>query len=252
MSKIFKGKMGPDGLKKGATYKRGSGGVSYRAAEELVEKFLAVDLVEIYNRKNEQGMYGELADLATLIIEPHNTKEFNPQVFLDAAVLSLSEAGGQSDFIDLRKEPDYLIEPVLQALYNLGHNKLIVDPMHLQYPPTDFGFYLQGEPDNLLTFSYNCSVGWLGNSVKYCKIKTAGAVGKLGEKAENSIFYVNAQITNWTANGEDLKGDWEHLIWLPLQFFDRGNRLFVRQGKGWKELTFEDGSGKWWKRRMKK
>lgn len=251
MSGIFKGRFGEGEVKRGASYKAGLGGVSYEAAEELVRQFLDVDLVQMYITATEPQIYGRLADLAASLIMPYNTGEFNPQGFLDTAVHRLAEAGEPVFFVDVRAEPDYLIEPVLQALYNLGHNNLIVDPMHLPYPPTDMASYLHGEPGNPIAFSYNGPVDWLGNNARHCRIQTGGGVRALGKNAESSTFYVTAPITGWTANPEEMKEDRDDIICLPLEFFARGNTLFVSDGEGsWKELTVEDGMGRWWGRMM--
>lgn len=253
MSGIFKGKMGKEGLEKGASYKSGSGGVSCKAAGELVERFLALDLIMMHFRTTEEKIYGELTAQATAIIEPYNTEEFNPQGFLGTAVHLLAESGEPVFWVDVRAEPDYLIEPMLQALYNLGHNSLIVDPMHLPYPPTDMASYLHGEPGNPLAFSYNGPVGWLGNNARHCRIKTGGYVKVLGKDAEDSTFYVKARIRRWTASPEELKDEMEDIIYLPLGFFDKGNKLFVPGGEsGWKELTVEDGMGGLWRRLIKR
>ncbi len=249
MSGIFKGEMGNGTGKKSASYKQGSGGASYEAAEELVRQFLDVDLVQMYITATEPQIYGRLADLAASLILPYNIGEFNPQGFLDTAVHLLAEAGEPVYFVDAREEPDYLIEPVLQALYDLGHNSLIVDPMHLPYPPTDMASYLHGEPGNPLAFSYNGPVGRLGNNARHCRIKTGGGVRVLGKNAESSAFYVTAPITGWTANPEEMKEGRDDVICLPLEFFDRGNTLFVPGGSGdWKEITVEDCMDRWWKR----
>lgn len=248
--KIFKRKVGKGEIEKGATYKRGSVGGSYKTAEGLVEKFLAVDIPHYYDRITGERMNKGLVDLATAILEPRVTEEFNSQGFLDAVVFSLAEAGEPFYFCEMRSEQELLIEPVLQALYNFGHNNLIVDPMPLQYPLTDLGFYLQGRPDNLLTFTHKDNLNCLGSNVKYCKIKNHGYVRKLGQWAEHSIFYVDAPILTWLANPEALKDGEEDVICLPQDFFDNGNTLFVPDGEGgWRKLLHEDF---WRKRRVPK
>lgn len=251
MSGIFKAKLGSEDLRKGASYKPGSGGISYEAASTFMEQFLAIDLIQMCLRRDEPQMYGELVDLATSFIEPHNTEEFNPQGFLDAVIHRLAEAGEPEYGVDVRDEPDYLIDSMLQALYNLGYNNLVVDPMYFPYPPEDMASYLHGEADNPLTFSYNGSLSWLGNNARHCRIKAGGGVKVLGKDAESSVFYVKSPIEKWTANPEDLKENRDDLICIPLDFFDKGNKLYVPDGKGdWKGLTLEDGTGLWWQRRM--
>ncbi len=155
-----------------------------------------------------------------------------------------------------------LLDPVVQALYTLGHNSFTLDLSYHHLGGTDLASGMMSVlPDNdLLALSIKAvDVGYFGWLARFCDLTLIGdcrelgpssvsstirlrgeAAGNIGLRAENTDFYVaslgTARVCPLAAGCRvytlDLgEGD------IPMGFAKDGNWLYLPDGKGgWQEV----------------
>jgi len=122
---------------------------------------------------------------------------------------------------------NYFIDPVLQALYNNGHNDFVLDFNRL--PPTSriLGFQtLRGKDDNLLSVTILGDVIECGDRVSYCKIEVLGNVGwAVGTMASGCEFVIHGSVRK--AGRESVRCKYELSDFDPLPRYSQSDAEYL-------------------------
>lgn len=243
MSGIFRQGLGKGQLERSATYKPGVAQVDQRFITRVIQEFLAADFPAKY--QIQAYILHRSTGLAERLLETPKADDFNPQAFLDELAHRLAIEGrpnrGRKDIFS---HPEYLLDPMLQVLYNRGYNGLLVDAVELEPSIlSSTGKYLAGKPGELLTYEYNGDLQSCGEDSQYCHITSRKPVTKVGYGAENSVFRINARVSGW---GSAPKDDPRYFIgkladdrslMLESVFWRRGNTLYLPDEDGnWEEV----------------
>ena len=169
-------------------------GAEERAAKSVLEEFLSLDLARYEVRFPDERISRELAACAKLSLSHFWSEGFSSQRFLDALVSGIDSAGEPERYLDIRNEPDYLLDAVVQALYDLGENNLIIDGTMLPRPPFEIGTRLRGTLERPLAFTYRGDLSWVGRNCSHCKVFVDGYASTVGRGAHYSDFTINCPV----------------------------------------------------------
>ena len=157
---------------------------------------------------------------------------------------------------------EYLLDPVVQALYILGHNNVTIDLSYDALGGTDLASCLESvlpDDDALALTVRAAGLDYFGWQAHYCDLTLMGDCRELGPSSDSSLFRLRGEATGnigmWAENTEfyvttlgkarvcplaiscrvytdDLgEGD------IPFGFSRGGNRLYLADGKGgWTEV----------------
>ncbi len=226
------------------SYAAGASDAEERAASAVLEEFLSIDLVRYELRFTDDRIFRELVACARLTLAHSWSEGFSSQGFLDALIAGLALSGEPVFGLDIRKDPDYLLDAVVQALYDLGENNLLMDTAQLSRQPFEIGARLRGTPERPLAFTYRGDLSWVGHNCSHCKIFVNGYASTVGMGAFYSEFSINCPVGKVLLDGyfDDKMsvagGDEKVAVHVEYpRFFLAGNRLTVPDGEGgWQEV----------------
>lgn len=241
------GMLGPEicrGDDGSGSYAAGTSDAEERAASAVLEEFLSMDLARYEMRYTDERTFRELVACAKLTLGPFLAEGISSQGFIDALLAGLDSAGEPEFYVDIRTEPDYLLDAVVQALYDLGENNLIVDATLLRRPPFEMGARLHGTPESPLTFTYRGDLSWVGHDCYHCKVFVDGHASVIGKGAFYSEFSITAPVGKVFLDGyfDDRMsiagGDERFAVHVEYPRFQcAGNKLYLPDGAGsWKEV----------------
>ncbi len=143
--------------------------------------------------KNVFLSYGEKVEDLDCIITNYVQEDIDPRQFLDAVVLEASAKGASSFMLT------ELMSPMLQALYNRGHNDFVIDfaLYSLDRPvlATTLAHDLKAEPDRRLKAMFlGIDVTMFAQYVENCDLVLDGEVYHLGNDSTDSKFTVTKQV----------------------------------------------------------
>jgi len=116
----------------------------------------------------------------------------NPDAFLDAIVARCS-GFNQEEIMNL----GWLIDPLIQAFYNQGHNCFFLDLTNVHCRPWSVLGGLRGKPDQILTVKYAGKAYDVGDKSHYCSIEYSGECSSIGERAKHSEFFLSGH-SSWS------------------------------------------------------
>ncbi len=120
------------------------------------------------------------------MLEPLKERPDEVNSFLDTLLFRAADA---------KHNLEYLFCPVVQALYNQGHNDFTVDLSYYSLGKQDLISALHGEEDRPLKLTLNASgfnyFGWL---VKHCELTLSGDCLDIACNAENSTFHIHNEL----------------------------------------------------------
>ena len=258
----FKDKVGKDGLEKGASYKQGDPGYDPALVDEVMNWFLGIKRSDPYIvTDGNRDFFVKCVERCTDWLLPEVDGEFEHQNFLDALVRELTVRNAENFSL---ARMDTLFSPLVQALYDLGHNGFSIDVFPLSQIPYRMASYLSGTEDNPLKLSYNGRAWSFGQYPTYCQLECFGEVYHMaGNKARDSEVVLHnppegmgdlALDTKFFLHGVDdiaipqriypprlelvLKmGSSEDKITVQNTFFKNRNSIYIPDGNGgWKEV----------------
>ncbi len=172
---------------------------------------------------------------------------------------------------------DWLLVPVLSRLYAEGHNSFALSLGGMPATPLFLAQGLESSADNPLEVTYSAACERLACGVKRCLLSFSGTAREIGTEAKDSSFTIHALgyllghlaegcefridpgpellekmilatltdmhfITSGAISLEEVRG-WfgsslkNEVVLVPEDFYERGNTLYVPDGKGsWKEV----------------
>ena len=113
-------------------------------------------------------------------------RDFCPQPILDG----LLQGAGQLETHVKRRKLSWVLDPLVQAMYEAGYNDFLID-----FTPVDdwvqiFGSYLKGEEENPLKVTCRTlsHVDYLGSFAQHCHITLLGKVTVVGRYSERCEY----------------------------------------------------------------
>lgn len=126
------------------------------------------------------------------LLERHGVSDAN--AFLDEVVLQLAaHAPAEETF----SSSHHLLDPLVQAFYDMGHDHLVLDITPLQKPPLMLADFLHGTPERKLTLSILGDLYCVGQQALNCAITCTGAIsGVAASHAVSSDFIFGKSVSS--------------------------------------------------------
>ncbi len=235
----------------------------------LVDVFVGMyldDLRRLVGTHQHKKLFKENVERFTVILDDIVDSEFNANIFIDAVVdgiaLRLDEEGSENKLTNLGQ----LVDPLVQSLYNLGHNNFAIDGYSLPCYPTSLGSYLMGTKKAPLVVAYRADTGFFGHKVRNCSLTLVGNVFRAGAHSHDSEFHFEGdsqQVGYYSSNcsfyvkgmqflprgidSPETPRECEFYVDMHMTrarvrefrstyFFENRNRLFHPKGDGWEEV----------------
>lgn len=241
----------------GEDYERGILGYDLGAVDGLIALWESRDLFHLHIEDPWERLATSVSQINAVL---GGSPVEKPDALIEAVVHRLS----------LSAEPNAhftedLLDPVVQALYEAGHNSFAVDLSPLAWPES-CAMYLSGREGRPLVASYagkisrvaSCcssvdltldidgyvhSIGQQSKDSRMVMRAACGSVGWKGESCEFTLLGRMGCINPYENRGCVFRTDNTELVEAELDdfreqgFFSRGNTLCVPDGKGsWKEV----------------
>ena len=234
------------------TYDPGEAVLNEELVKEILESHFRGTLHEIKPRLANDIRW-EAEHLESLL--DSIDKESQAQLLVDSLVTGLELNGEQY--------PSLLLSPLVQALYNKGHNNLKIDLAQFQDGSYRLAHGLKGKEGELLRLTISCpQVLDMGERLEHCHLTFSGHSFSLGYLCKNSIleqsgrtghvgrYAKDCSITTdsvYQADGLGLAAESSQIYiskmsqqdlhpFLHPEFFTKGNTLYVLDESGeWRE-----------------
>ena len=197
---IFKGALGSED-EKGARYKPGSGEYGSGAVGDLIALYSSGELRKLCPHWAGKAGFSDLvAVLEPRIASQADIKSLNANLFLEdlaSCILQGVELTGRPDVFST------LLDPVMQVLYNHGHNGLAID--FSLFPPDylEVGGTVEGEEGRVLRMTYKGTFEDVGFYVKHVRLELYGTSRWAGANAQFSEFILHDPVTFMGTNASD-------------------------------------------------
>lgn len=206
---IFKGALGSDD-ENGARYKPGSGEHDSGLAGDLVALYSSGELRRLCPHWAGKAGFRELVE----ILEPRIASQADI-TGLDADLFLEDLASCILRSVELTGRPDVfstLLDPVMQVLYNHGHDELTVN--FSLFPPDylEVGGKLEGERGRVLRMTYKGTFEDVGFYVKHVRLELYGTSKWAGPNAHSSEFILHEPVRFLGLNAD---GCTYHLLFDP-------------------------------------
>lgn len=189
MGSIFKAKLGKGTVEKGASYKPGARGFDYKTVRWIVEPLLDGSLHKRLNSSWNVAVPAYMGELISRLGGAAHCKELDHNALLESVIGELSENAEQNEF----HYPDYLLNPLVQALYLAGCNDFYLDLTRVQKVITDpfaVATRFKGESGRWLRATYVGEVSSLGVGSTHCDLELCGKAlyaGTLGDSVKVTL-----------------------------------------------------------------
>ena len=238
----------------------------YTPAELGFDEELFPEIMGLYRRQSD--LWREARPLRDLGVEEaermladHISDGLNIHGFLDVVIQYLHRELEP----EAQKEAWLVLDPVVQALYNIGYNDFFLDLSCFDAPLRSCGHKLEGKESRPLVARYLGDVSHFGCWTRYCHLGFRGRIMYyLGHSSSHSAFAFTGEADNAGYGAQECEYllDTEEsmpinphrnenctftLTTPPLRlelnrfqnlgFFERGNTLLIPDGEGWKEVT---------------
>ncbi len=189
-SSRFEGLEGRTHPQEGEQYEPGVAGCDPRLADEAVECYLRGRIGDHHNR---------LSSGVRMLMEMLPTAEdtaFRPNSFLDEVIARLGERSPAASLAAI----GCFLDPLVQALYENGHNSFLVDLAPLQdregplVTPRKLAENLEGTQDRPLEATYRCHAEDFADWVRFCALSLDGNAGLAGYGAYGSEFVLAGTV----------------------------------------------------------
>lgn len=241
----------------GDDYEPGILGFNPSAVDRLIALWESGDLFHLHIEDPWERLATSVGQISSILGDKPVGK---PDALIEAVIHRLSLASDLD-----RSDTEDLLDPLVQALYEAGHNNFAVDLTPLHWPES-CAMYLSGTQERPLVASYAgkvsrvascCSsvdltfhiegyVQTIGQQSKDSRMVMRARCGSVGWKAESCEFTLLGRmgsINPYENHGCVFRTDNTELVEVELDdfweqgFFSRGNTLYVPDGKGsWKEV----------------
>ncbi len=197
---IFKGALGSRD-ENGVRYKPGSGQYDSGLAGDLVRLYSSGELRKMCPHWAEEGGFRDLVGiLEQRIASQADIKGMDANIFLEdiaSCILHGVELTGRPDAFST------LLDPVMQALYNQGHNDLTIDFSLFPQDYLEVGGKLEGKEDRALRMTYTGTFKDVGFHVKHVRLELYGTSKWVGFHAHSSEFILHdrAPRLGWRGSG---------------------------------------------------
>ncbi len=185
---------------RGEDYASGSPGYDPSLPEHVVS-LLMRGLLE-----PDSGLYGEEhldAVAAYLRTELEKTPMSGANSLLDAVVQRIAIKASPEECMDA----NMLFDPLVQALYGMGHHHLIVDLNCLPAAPTHCATYLHGTEERPLTARYMGNALHVAHWARWCRLDITGSAWTLGHKARHTTISYEGRCgsVGWAAEDSEFE-----------------------------------------------
>ncbi len=181
-------------------YEPGVVGFDLALVEHLVDRFISTKMKTHYNRLSSEVSY------LKGILPTADDEEFKPNAFLDEIVARMNERLPPSRI----RSTNRLFDPLIQALYENGHNDFVLDLMPLQFKAEDALFPIYRLADNLegtcerpLSISYRAHTEEFAMWVRFCDIQLDGHTSEGGYCAYKSTLAFNGKVKTPGCHAEE-------------------------------------------------
>ncbi len=245
------------------SYEPGACGFDRTLVEWLISLY-DDEMLLIMDSNRMQSLFREYADLFTRELGEVAGSGFNANLFLDAVVRGIGEHLEESGCESRLTYLGHLLDPLVQALYDLGHNDFTIDCDALPCYPDSLGYYLGGEESRRLRAAYRADPGYFGHKTAHCDLTLVGNAFRLGTFSKWSGFSIEGeahQVAHYSSHcsyrlrafqclsvTSEMPSDCEFRISQKMtpgrmrrlkgdNFFRQGNTILVPDGSGgWTEV----------------
>ena len=140
----------------------------------------------------------------------------NANAFLDEIVLELAACAPASESFS---HSHHLLDPLVQALYDRGHDHLVLDITPLQKPPLMLADFLHGTPERKLTLTIIGDLYCVAQQAHNCAITCTGTIsGVAASHAVTSEFIFGKSVSSAGPNAYRCTFDLQSWNALPPAF----------------------------------
>ncbi len=125
--------------------------------------------------------------------------EFNANLFIDAVLSSILERLSESPFDDIMANLDYLgefLDPLVQHLYNQGHNEFSIDLTRMEKYPPSVATEIRGTKKRPLRLTCHGELYFFGSDSRHCVLTNQGNVFYCGDYASSCDIRIFGKAAN--------------------------------------------------------
>ncbi len=159
------------------------------ALDNLVNKFSRLSDMDIINEYSFGNIWVERF---TDVVNGFPEEDFDAQAFLDALVEGILK----KTTLEHITFSSCLLDPAVQALYDLGYNEFIIDLSRVPITPKYMANDLIGQPGKPLKLLYKGNATEFGINVKYCEMEIVGDCHYGGTQANRSSITFSGDAKN--------------------------------------------------------
>ncbi len=166
---------------------------AYSGGEERAHLDLVRELVSWTSSKRTPYLGLDCAALSIRqLLEKHHVSDANS--FLDGMVSELAEC---EPALETFSHSHYLLDPLVQALYDMGHDHLVLDATPLQKAPFMLADFLHGTAERKLTLTIMGDLTCVGQQALNCAITCTGTIsGVAASHAVTSDFVFGKSVSS--------------------------------------------------------
>jgi len=136
----------------------------------------------------ERG-FNDLTTEISEILEDEPAIE-DPCSFIHDVIDAVRDATNEKAF---QVTDEIVLSPLLQALYNQGHNDFVFS-LEMKRPPPYLLRYLRGTKQNPMRISCSADARCVANRVEYVNLQFNGSINELGTAAKRSVLTANGEV----------------------------------------------------------